>query len=92
MKDIPDQKDFLKQDVILTWPGKDCISNDGSERKLFTGFQLHTVKGEEEVTGLNNNNNFIIKGDNLAVLHSVKDVFAGKVKLIYIDPPYNTGK
>ena len=91
MKDIPDQKDFLKQDVILTWPGKDCISNDGSERKLFTGFQLHTVKGEEEVTGLNNNNNFIIKGDNLAVLHSVKDVFAGKVKLIYIDPPYNTG-
>ena len=36
--------------------------------------------------------NLIIKGNNLLALHSLKKEFAGKVKLIYIDPPYNTGK
>jgi len=35
--------------------------------------------------------NLIIKGNNLLALHSLKERFAGKVKLIYIDPPYNTG-
>ncbi|MFH1048801.1 MAG: site-specific DNA-methyltransferase [Patescibacteria group bacterium] len=35
--------------------------------------------------------NLIIKGNNLIALHSLKEQFAGKVKLIYIDPPYNTG-
>ena len=33
----------------------------------------------------------IIKGNNLLALHTLKTQFAGKVKLIYIDPPYNTG-
>ena len=36
--------------------------------------------------------NLIIKGNNLLVLHSLKKEFEGKVKLIYIDPPFNTGK
>ncbi|MFA6096862.1 MAG: site-specific DNA-methyltransferase [Candidatus Paceibacterota bacterium] len=36
--------------------------------------------------------NFVIKGNNLLALHSLKVEFAGKVKLIYIDPPFNTGK
>ena len=35
--------------------------------------------------------NLIIKGNNLLALHTLKKEFAGKVKLIYIDPPYNTG-
>jgi len=35
--------------------------------------------------------NLFIKGNNLLALHSLKEEFAGKVKLIYIDPPYNTG-
>lgn len=34
--------------------------------------------------------NLIIKGNNLLALHSLKSEYAGKVKLIYIDPPYNT--
>src|SRR5690554_7019641 len=34
--------------------------------------------------------NLIIKGNNLLALHTLKKEFAGKVKLIYIDPPYNT--
>lgn len=35
--------------------------------------------------------NLIIKGNNLLALHSIKREFAGRVKLIYIDPPYNAG-
>lgn len=35
--------------------------------------------------------NLILKGNNLLALHTLKKEFAGKVKLIYIDPPYNTG-
>ncbi|MBC7408861.1 MAG: site-specific DNA-methyltransferase, partial [Arcicella sp.] len=35
--------------------------------------------------------NLLIKGNNLLALHSLKKKFTGKVKLIYIDPPYNTG-
>ena len=35
--------------------------------------------------------NLIIKGNNLIALHSIKERYAGKVKCIYIDPPYNTG-
>ncbi len=35
--------------------------------------------------------NLIIKGNNLLALHSLENQFTGKVKLIYIDPPYNTG-
>lgn len=35
--------------------------------------------------------NLIIKGNNLLALHSLKGQFTGRVKLIYIDPPYNTG-
>lgn len=35
--------------------------------------------------------NMLIKGNNLLTLHSLKKVYRGKIKLIYIDPPYNTG-
>ena len=35
--------------------------------------------------------NMIVKGNNLLALHTLKQQFRSKVKLIYIDPPYNTG-
>ncbi len=35
--------------------------------------------------------NLLIEGNNLIALHSLLEQFRGKVKLIYIDPPYNTG-
>ena len=38
-----------------------------------------------------NTDNLIIKGNNLLALHTLKEKYAGKVKLIYLDPPYNTG-
>ena len=61
------------------------------EPKVFTNFKRIDAKGERKVTEIKPADNLIIKGNNLLVLHSLKKRFAGKVKLIYIDPPYNTG-
>lgn len=54
-------------------------------------YDKDNTKVGHKVTQINNTDNFIIKGNNLLALHSLKKRFAGKVKLIYIDPPYNTG-
>ena len=55
--------------------------------KLNRDAELNKKRGlaEDTIT-----DNLIIKGNNLLALHSLKKEFAGKVKLIYIDPPYNT--
>lgn len=65
--------------------------------KVFTNARKFDKDGEKSFDQLNRNengtitDNLIIKGNNLLALHSLKKEFAGKVKLIYIDPPYNTG-
>lgn len=59
--------------------------------KVLTNFKRYDKDGEQEVSELYDTDNLIIKGNNLIALHSLKKRFARKVKLIYIDPPYNTG-
>ena len=59
--------------------------------KVLTSFKRYDQDGEHAVTELSLDDNLIIKGNNLLALHTLKEVYAGKVKLIYIDPPYNTG-
>jgi adenine-specific DNA-methyltransferase len=65
--------------------------------KVLTNFKKFTPEGEKKVTELKRDEsetireNLIIKGNNLLALHCLKKQFAGKIKLIYIDPPYNTG-
>lgn len=67
------------------------------EPKVLTGAKKYSKNGEEDFKGFSRDeegtikDNLIIKGNNLLALHSLKKEFAGKVKLIYIDPPYNTG-
>ncbi|WP_315498804.1 site-specific DNA-methyltransferase [Gemella sanguinis] len=56
--------------------------------KVFTNFKRYDKDGEHEVSELKENDNFIIKGNNLIVLNSLKKRFEGKVKMIYIDVPY----
>ena len=60
--------------------------------KVLTNFKRFDKDGEHEVEELNNTDNLIIKGNNLIALHSLKKRFVGRIKMIYIDPPYNTGK
>lgn len=76
------------------------------EPKVFTNFKRIDKDGERQLDGFRRDpvinrkrglpedtitDNLIIKGNNLLVLHSILKEFRGKVKLIYIDPPYNTG-
>ena len=58
---------------------------------MLTNFRRYDKDGEHNVEHLSPNDNLIIKGNNLLALHSLKEKYAGQVKLIYIDPPYNTG-
>lgn len=64
--------------------------------KVFTNFKRIDKKGEHTLKEFHRNekgdikDNLIIKGNNLLALASLKKTFAGRVKLIYIDPPYNT--
>lgn len=66
------------------------------DAKVFTNFKRIDKKGEHKLEGFKRDekgmikDNLIIKGNNLLALASLKKEFAGKVKLIYIDPPYNT--
>lgn len=76
------------------------------EQKVLTNAKRFDKNGEKPLEGFNRDaelnkkrglpedtitDNLIIKGNNLLALHSLKEEFAEKVKLIYIDPPYNTG-
>jgi len=67
------------------------------EPKAFTNIKKYTAKGEEKINSFSRDengtitDNLIIKGNNLLALHSLKEEFTGQIKLIYIDPPYNTG-
>lgn len=61
------------------------------EPKVFANWKKYDKDGEHEVTNISVDDNLIIKGNNLSALHSLKEVYRNKIKLIYIDPPYNTG-
>lgn len=59
------------------------------EPKVLTNFKTYSKDGESDVNSTDIRDNLIIKGNNLLVLHSLKAKYSGKIKLIYIDPPYN---
>jgi len=67
------------------------------EPKVLTNAKRYTEKGEKPLDKFNRNekgiitDNLIVKGNNLLALNSLKEEFTGRVKLIYIDPPFNTG-
>ncbi|WP_033621050.1 site-specific DNA-methyltransferase [Helicobacter pylori] len=60
------------------------------QKKVLCRFEMHG-QGDLENALKDENTNYLIKGNNLIALHSLKKKFAKKVKCIYIDPPYNTG-
>ncbi|UNJ96124.1 site-specific DNA-methyltransferase [Bacillus mycoides] len=65
------------------------------DKKILTNIKRYgensTVLDNEIVSFDKEKDNLIIKGNNLLALHTIKEQYAGKVKLIYLDPPYNTG-
>lgn len=73
---------MAKQKLELTWIGK------GEEINAEPRILLYD---KEKSYGDQNTENMLIHGDNLLALKALEQEYAGKVKCIYIDPPYNTG-
>jgi len=61
------------------------------DKKIFVNAKKYDENGVHDIDSFDENDNLVIKGNNLLALHTLKEKYAGKVKLIYIDPPYNTG-
>jgi adenine-specific DNA-methyltransferase len=88
-------KQELSNDIIegtkeryrLEWPGK---------KEAIVTANLPTTKTlrpiREDSVDFDNTENIYIEGDNLEVLKLLQESYLGKIKMIYIDPPYNTGK
>lgn len=71
----------------MTWPGKnECF-------RVIQEPSIGTLKPcKDQSVDWDNTHNLFIEGDNLEVLKLLQKAYYGKVKMIYIDPPYNTGK
>lgn len=76
-----------KERYGLNWPGKaDCM-------KVIQEPSIATLKPDrEESVDFDSTKNLFVEGDNLEVLKLLQKAYFGKIKMIYIDPPYNTGK
>lgn len=80
---VVDGKDERYQ---FTWPDKRealCLANRSIDKTL--------RPCREESVDFDNTENLYIEGDNLEVLKLLHETYLGKIKMIYIDPPYNTG-
>lgn len=78
--------DAGKERYGLVWPGKaECF-------KTIQAPSLATLRpAPEESVNFDTSENLIIEGDNLEVLKLLQKPYLGQIKMIYIDPPYNTG-
>jgi adenine-specific DNA-methyltransferase len=68
----------------IDWMGKDDVINHHKN------IEYKTIDCQDEI-GEKNSDNMIIKGDNLLALKSLLPYYSNSIKMIYIDPPYNTG-
>lgn len=84
------KEESSKQEIFYN----ETIAQDEVDRllepKVLCNAVRFTKNGPESVAELTNTDNLIVKGNNLLVLHSLVERYRGKIKLIYIDPPYNT--
>lgn len=78
--------DFANEHYVLNWAGK---SDAFKVLQTPTSKTLNPCK--EESVDFENTNNIFIEGENLEALKVLQKSYFGKIKMIYIDPPYNTG-
>ena len=81
---LPVQKEYYS----LNWLGKSYakVLRDAPPETLLAEDAAHNGQPENAAS-----QNLLLKGDNLEILKHLKHAYAGAVKMIYIDPPYNTG-
>lgn len=80
---------MAKKKLELTWIGKD--ERHKLEPRILLEDARLSYAARERVSAADRFDNWIIKGDNLLALKALEAEFAGRVKCVYIDPPYNTG-
>lgn len=73
---------IAKAEIDELFEPKILVNAKKYDENNINGDSVHEISADD---------NLIIKGNNLVALHSLKQRYAGKVKLIYLDPPYNTG-
>ncbi len=79
-----------KQKLELTWIGKDARPR--LEPRILQEKTERSYHAKHRVSDKDIFNNILIKGDNLLALKALEQEYTGKVKCIYIDPPFNTGE
>ena len=79
-----------KQKLELTWIGKD--NRPKLEPRILREVPAKSYHAKQRITDNDVFDNRLIFGDNLLALKALEHEFTGKIKCIYIDPPYNTGK
>src|SRR6218665_1134672 len=84
---LGDDADTGKERYGMNWPGKaDCF-------KTIQRPSIATlIPAREESIGFDTTQNLFIEGDNLEVFKLLQKSYLGKIKFMYFDPPYNTGK
>ena len=83
---LGDMVDIGKERYGLNWPGKSACF-----KAIQTPSMVTLLPAPEESVNFDTTENLIIEGDNLEALKLLQKSYIGKVKMIYIDPPYNTG-
>ncbi len=78
--------EFKNERYVLNWAGK-----SEAFRVLQSPTTATLVPCEEESVEFDDTDNIFIEGENLEVLKVLQKSYFGKIKMIYIDPPYNTG-
>lgn len=90
--ELGDEVDVGDERYAFTWPGKrDAIRQSQTVSMATLRPCPEKSRGRGGEDGSFDSDNLYIEGDNLEVLKLLQRVYHGKVKLIYIDPPYNTG-
>lgn len=99
-KDCVLKAGMTKEDVEHSWDANEPFLNETLakpeidelfESKIFINATRYDKNGKTKASSISNDDNLIIKGNNLIALYSLKKRCANKIKLIYLDPPYNTG-
>ena len=80
---------MTRQKLELTWIGKD--QRPRLEPRILLEDPARSYHAKQRVTENDLFDNRLIKGDNLLALKALEAEFSGKVKCVFIDPPYNTG-
>lgn len=90
--ELGDEIDEGQERYAFTWPGKmDAIRQSQTVSTATLRPCVEKSRGRDGEDGSFDSDNIYIEGDNLEVLKLLQRGYHGKVKIVYIDPPYNTG-